>query len=217
MIEDGLAVEFNVTDDNCPLAAATAATGTSIECTPPPQLRTDGNVLLRQTLKTDGKALAEELDEDGRISHVFLTANDNHATIRCLSADPCVLHTLTNAGFLPEEVQYSNGEGRFSGAVIGREILENVLRAAGKAVGVRVLNIYQIDEDHASSAGRWNLTPPQHEALRVGHEMGYFRAPREASAEDVAAELDIGKSAYLQRIRRAQRSLVAQIFSSTEE
>jgi predicted DNA binding protein len=43
--------------------------------------------------------------------------------------------------------------------------------------------------------------------------MGFFSVPREADASEVAAELGIGKSAFLERLRRGQATLFAQLFA----
>jgi predicted DNA binding protein len=42
--------------------------------------------------------------------------------------------------------------------------------------------------------------------------MGYFSVPRETTASEVAAELGISKSAFLERLRRGQDGLFAQVF-----
>lgn len=42
--------------------------------------------------------------------------------------------------------------------------------------------------------------------------MGYFEIPRKATASEVAAELEIGKSAFLERLRRGQTTLYTQLF-----
>ncbi len=47
--------------------------------------------------------------------------------------------------------------------------------------------------------------------------MGYFSVPREATASDVAEELGISKSAFLERLHRAERSMFTQIFCITRQ
>lgn len=59
------------------------------------------------------------------------------------------------------------------------------------------------------------LTDPQREALRTAYELGYFAVPRDASLDEVAAELGIGASAASERIRRAQTHLVETTVAST--
>ncbi|MUV90398.1 DNA-binding protein [Halapricum sp. CBA1109] len=59
------------------------------------------------------------------------------------------------------------------------------------------------------------LTDRQQEALRIAYEMGYFDIPREASLDDIAAELDISPSSLSERLRRAQTHLIETSVAST--
>lgn len=59
------------------------------------------------------------------------------------------------------------------------------------------------------------LTDRQHEALRIAYELGYFGIPRQASLEDVAAELDISPSSVSERLRRAQTQLIEETVATT--
>jgi len=59
------------------------------------------------------------------------------------------------------------------------------------------------------------LTDRQHEALRIAYELGYFDIPRNASLEDVAAELGISPSSVSERLRRAQTQLIEETVATT--
>lgn len=59
------------------------------------------------------------------------------------------------------------------------------------------------------------LTDRQHEALRAAYEMGYFEIPREASLEEVAAELGIATSSVSERLPRAQTRLIQKTVAPT--
>lgn len=54
-----------------------------------------------------------------------------------------------------------------------------------------------------------DLSDPQREALLAAFELGYFEVPRRATLGDVAAALDVSAPACSERLRRAQRSLIA--------
>lgn len=230
MIEECLVVEFSVTGDDCPLADASKETGVTIDCGPP-QLRADDNVLLRFSA-TDGVGrLAEVLDADDRIRYLHVSESDGRTNFRCLSKHPCVVHELTDVGFMSESLQYRDGTGAFTGAVVGLDVLRGVLDRAGETrvaaspqrykvagnaghpVGVTLERVHPLgSEDEEAIARRWNVTPAQEEALRAAFESGYFAVPKEATAEAVAAELGIGKSAFLERLRRGQATLFGQVF-----
>lgn len=211
MIEECLVVEFRVTGDDCPLARASAAAGTTVDARPP-QRRADGNALLHASAPADSGA-ATALDADERVRYLHVARADGRETYRCLSKAPCVVHELTDAGFLAESMRYRDGEEQYSGAVVGRDVLEGVLEAAGEWVGISVERASPLGPDGETHVGsRWNLTPAQVAAVETAVELGYFEIPREATAADVAAELDISKSAFLERLHRAEASLFGQIF-----
>ncbi|MEF8830717.1 MAG: bacterio-opsin activator domain-containing protein, partial [Halobacteriales archaeon] len=128
MIEEALVVEFAVSGDDCPLADATREAGGTVDCAPP-QLRRDDNTLLRFSTADEGVGAA--LDADDRIRYLHATDDGDRTTYRCLSLDPCVVHELTDAGFLVEQLRYRDGVGRYVGAVVGYDVLEGVLTAAG--------------------------------------------------------------------------------------
>jgi hypothetical protein len=236
MIEECLVVECRVTGDDCPLATASAAVGTRIECTPP-QARADGNDLLHFSAPASDD-LAETLDADDRIRYLHRsrggrdggspragtetadtpgtgttadpTGRDDY---RCLSKAPCVVHDLTNAGLVVESITYEDGAERYVGAVVGYDVLQGVLEAAGDTVGVTLERVYPLGpEDGETPAGRWDVTPRQETAIRTALDMGYFAVPRETTASEVAAEIGISKSAFLERLRRGQAGLFRQVF-----
>ncbi|WP_101297247.1 helix-turn-helix domain-containing protein [Halegenticoccus soli] len=211
MIDECLVVEFRVTGDDCPLAVASREAGVAVECEPP-QLRDDGYALLRFTAP-ESDDLAAALDADGRLRYLHRSAADGRDVYRCLSKRPCVVHELTNVGFMAETLTYRDGVERHTGAVVGYDVLQGVLEAAGEAVGVRLERLYPLGpEGEKAAAGRWNVTPAQEEALRAALEMGYFSVPRGATAAEVASELGISKTAFLERLRRGQSGLFAQVF-----
>ena len=204
-----LVVEFGVRGDDCPLADATRATGTSVDAQPP-QLREDGYALLRFS-SADGDALAEALDADDRIRYLHAARSDGRYNYRCLSKHSCVVHELVSAGFLVDDIHYDAGDARFTGAVVGHDVLRGVLDTAGDTVGVTLERVFPLaGEDDAPVADRWGVTPAQADALLTARDMGYFEVPRGADASDVAAELGVSKSAFLERLRRGQNRLLGE-------
>jgi len=59
---------------------------------------------------------------------------------------------------------------------------------------------------------RNELTAEQLTVLRTAHRMGYFDVPREASADDIAAELEIAQSTLSERLRLAEKQLFDLVF-----
>lgn len=55
------------------------------------------------------------------------------------------------------------------------------------------------------------LTDRQREVLRTAFEMGYYAVPREASAADLATELDLDVSTVTEHLQRAERNLLGAV------
>lgn len=75
--------------------------------------------------------------------------------------------------------------------------------------------LHRLTQDGDSEPPGDGLTDRQHEALRIAYERGYFDIPRQASLEDVAAELDISPSSVSERLRRAQTQLIEETVATT--
>lgn len=209
MISECLVVEFRITDDDCPLAEASRAVSQPIDAAPP-LLRGDGNTLLR--FSTPSEAVGEILGADDRIRYLHRATSDNLHTYRCLSMERCAVHDLIDQGFLVESVRYHDGDEKHVGAVVGEEVLRGVLEAAGDTVGVELERISPMGEESDSVVeSRWNLTPAQVEAIEAAHEMGYFEVPKRVNAAEIADEIGISKSAFLERLRRGQATVFAQM------
>ena len=212
MREECLVVEFRVEGDSCPLAEATRAAGVRVDARPP-QLRADGYALLGFTAP-DSDEFGAALDADDRIRYLHVASVDGRRNCRCLSKHPCVVHDLVSAGFIAESLRYREGSAIFTGAVVGHDVLRGVLDTAGETVGVTLERAFPLRaEDETTVAGQWDLTPRQEDAIRAALELDYFAVPRGADAATVAAELGIGKSAFLERLRRAERALFSQVFA----
>ena len=209
MISECLVVEFRVTGDDCPLADASRGTEAKIEAAPPLR-RDDGYALVRFSVADP--AVGDALDDDDRVRYLHRAETGDVHTFRCLSKGRCVVHRLIDEGFLVESVGYRDGVERHVGAVVGQEVLNGVLEAAGETVGVRLERISPLRaEGEGSVDSRWDLTPAQAEAMKTAYEMDYFEVPRGASSETVAAELGVSKSAFLERLRRGERALLRHI------
>lgn len=214
MIEACLAVEIRVRNDGCPLAEAAEATGVKIDAQPP-QRRSDGYDLLRFDAFRS-KQLTDVLDDDDRISYLHVSRTDGRNRYRCLSRAPCVVHALIDRGLIVEGLHYGQRATTVSGSVVGREVLQGVMAAAGETVGVKLTRVYPLKAEAREEPGRrWNFTPAQEECIQTALEMGYFEIPRKTSSEAVAAELGIGKSAFLERLRRGEAALFEGVFGES--
>jgi DNA-binding CsgD family transcriptional regulator len=58
------------------------------------------------------------------------------------------------------------------------------------------------------------LTDRQRDVVRTAYEMGYYDVPRAATAEEVAAELDLDDSTVSEHLRRAERNVFGSLLST---
>jgi len=76
-------------------------------------------------------------------------------------------------------------------------------------------HVRRLTRDGESEPPGDGLTDRQREALRIAYELGYFEIPRQATLEDVAAELDITPSSVSERLRRAQTQVIEEAVATT--
>lgn len=215
MIDQCLVVEFTVAGNDCPVVEATADHDVVVDESPPAH-RDDGRTLLHLTAEGDIAAYAAELDDDEAIDYLHVASGDGVGQYRCLLHDGCVLRELTTAGFMPHEIRLVDGTERFRGSVVGRSVLRNVIRTArdlGNVTLERVAELgAEVDGAHElDTTIESTLTKPQREALLAALRHGYFDVPRGATATEVAEDLDISKSSFLGRLKRAERSVFEQL------
>ena len=89
-----------------------------------------------------------------------------------------------------------------------QEAIRDLLReyvAAGVNPDLRTLGEYEGDAGPLSE-----LTDRQREVLQTAYERGYYEVPRDASTEDVAAELDLDPSTVAEHLQRAERNLLTE-------
>jgi predicted DNA binding protein len=81
--------------------------------------------------------------------------------------------------------------------------------------GVSVRRLVRSDADRDGSdlvlVDRSELTERQREVLETAHEMGYFEYPKRANAGDVAEELGVDDSTFVEHLSAAQGKLLSAI------
>lgn len=71
----------------------------------------------------------------------------------------------------------------------------------------RLERVYQ--PDNPQEEAEYGVTADQQEALRAGHDAGYFDVPRDTTLTELADRLDISRNALSARLRRGQRNLLS--------
>lgn len=106
--------------------------------------------------------------------------------------------TITGGSITPDGLNVTS-------RVSGRDVLTGALQfLRGVDIDISVKRLRRASAD--SDGGR--MTDPQFQALVTAFEMGYFEQPKEATHEEVAAELGIARSSLSERLRRAESELI---------
>lgn len=84
-------------------------------------------------------------------------------------------------------------------------------RARDRGMRAEVLRVRTVPEDSQTS-----LTPIQRRTLVVAVDRGYFEVPRQATLDDLAADLGVSKQAVSERLRRALGSVAADAVRGSE-
>jgi predicted DNA binding protein len=73
------------------------------------------------------------------------------------------------------------------------------------------------DEELVPEGVLEELTDRQFEAVETAYGAGYFEWPRDATAEDVAEELDIASPTFHNHLRKAQNALIGELLAEADE
>ena len=166
-------------------------------------------------------------DADSVTDHSLVVADGDTRRYQCrpTGGPPEGLETLANNKSVPDRVTVTPDgwtERRWFADREEFDAFRDFCRANDFAFRLdRLVEVDGDDADDAAEPGAFGaadgdpsrppgMTEPQHEALVVAHEMGYFDVPRTASTAAVADELGVAPASCSERLRRAQSHLVAQ-------
>jgi len=76
-------------------------------------------------------------------------------------------------------------------------------------VPLRIQRVNHLTEKNQGEMGLYGLTDEQYSAIVEAIEKGYYDVPRNASARELATELDISHQALSERLRRAHKRLIS--------
>ena len=76
---------------------------------------------------------------------------------------------------------------------------------------------YPLGLDSMKRVYRGKLTEEQLELLETAFRMGYFEVPRQATSEEIAAELGISQPSFSEQLRRTESSMLGLLFGESLE
>lgn len=117
------------------------------------------------------------------------------------------------------DIHAEHGQLRLTFFAHDIETLQQIVEELKAAYGtVRIRRLTQSQETDGESSlvflDRSLFTRRQLEVLEVAHEMGYFEHPKGANAKEVAAEVGVSRSTFVEHLSAAQTKLLNKLLGS---
>jgi hypothetical protein len=132
----------------------------------------------------------------------------------------CLCKVFQESGYVPHVQRVDEGSVFVTSYVDDREAVREIVTALRAVLdSVRLVRLAVVsgpDSTEQATVDLSALTPKQREGLELAVVRGYFDADVDVSLGDLAAELDISKSALSQRLRAAQAKLVTDAFEELD-
>lgn len=182
---------------------------------------TVGSVSTSVTTASPGKSVTEfsmdaEGDPDGDIEHVISYGTDQRYRLPHEAPDTCPCERLGHHGCPVERYFAADGKLTITFHATDYDQLQTVV--ADLRERFPEMDIKRFLRAPAESHGeqgvfvdRGQLTTRQRDVLETAFEMGYFERPRDATASEVADELEITPSTFSEHLAAAQRKLFADV------
>jgi len=218
-------VELSVRDESCFFVAASARAGCVFELEDVVH-KTDGRLIEFFTVRdAEPDAVVETAEDSSGITEARVVSQDKETALLQFVVDgPCIVATLADVGAITRSAVAAHGEARVVAAVPPhvdvRTVVERfVARHPGSELVARRQNeqtVFQTQRTYRADLLD-ELTERQQETLKTAFVSGYFDWPRESSAADCAAALDISQPTFSQHLRAAQRRLAAALFDEVHQ
>lgn len=173
----------------------------------------DGAIIQVEVTERIDEATLAELDYVDQYEHVT-TTDEGHLYVIGFEA-PALAEQITEpAGKLVGTCDPVIDERGTTMSLVGsQEAIREMIReyvAAGLRPDLEKLGQYE-----GSSTPIGELTDRQREVLEIAYEQGYYEVPRQASAEDIANQLQVDASTVSEHLQRAERNLLTQHLSAS--
>jgi DNA-binding CsgD family transcriptional regulator len=216
-------LEFDLSASTYPFVVASARSSCTIalqKCLP----RGDGLYAEFFTVAGADPGAFVDCVTDGRGEAEVLDRRDDGGLVEVDVAEHCPVVTLTDAGGVPRTARGADGDGTVVADVPATTdtaaVIESFLDthpAAELTAKRRRESIAPLFGFQDYAALTDSLTDRQREVLATAREAGYYEWPRETTAEELAARLDISAPTLHKHLRMAERKLAAALLACPRE
>jgi hypothetical protein len=210
------AFRFEVTGPDAPLATATTAVDATltVDGTVPPDR--EHLTCYLQVKEAPPSAAADALRSEPAVADVRVLTD--HGTSGRLEVDlgaETPLHTVVSLGATVGTARFEEGRGRITAELPsgGERDVRPLAETLGRQFEVDTVSTVRRNRSPTTTRELRTklddrLTDRQGDALRTAYLAGYFESPRDSTAEEVGAALDITGSTLLHHLRAGQRKLL---------
>ncbi|WP_136591543.1 bacterio-opsin activator domain-containing protein [Salinigranum halophilum] len=223
--QESVEIELSVLDESCFFVAASARAGCVFELEDVVH-KTDGKLIEFFTVReAEPDVVVETAVESPGLTEARVVSHDEETALLQFVVDgPCIVSTLADVGAITQSAIAAHGEARVVATVPPhvdvRTVVERfVARHPGSELVARRQNnqaVFQTQRTYRADLLD-RLTDRQQETLKTAFLSGYFDWPRESSAADCAAALDISQPTFSQHLRAAQQRLAAALFDEVSK
>jgi len=214
-------LEFAIRDEDCFFVDVSAREACRVDLE---HLIHRSDELLLEFFSVEGASADRVLEIAGASSIIadarLVGAGADNDLFEFVVSGPCVTTTLADAGAVTREVSAENGRGRVVADVPAHVDVRGVVETFRSRHGDTTL-VAQRDREQPVPVQTRNgaratigdrLTAKQFEVLRTAYAGGYFRWPRERTADECAQALGISQPTFSQHIRTAQEKVFEALF-----
>lgn len=215
----GIRAEITIDDPSgCPVTRVSDiidAKGSSIRKSVPAD--PDKEITEEFVVDTDESIESVEMDAvDTELSEVFSYGEEHVYRFNRPQQPPCLCDSIELFDLPVRNVSARDGTLTVSFHAPDIETLQNVIQSLNESwTNVSIHRLLRSngsrDDDELILVDRSELTNRQREVLTTAHEMGYFDHPKGSNAGEIAAELDINTSTFVEHLAAAQRKLLSTI------
>jgi len=215
-------LEFRHSDRDDPFVDLSASTG--------------AKTTLKGVASTDDASLTCYVEVSGVSGETYLEAATVHEDVTDVrlvtegdpslfevTVDSSAVHTLSSVGARVKTFRIEAGEGQLVARVAPDSDLKALARAVESAYAdTSVLSKRRVEQSVQSTESfrkdlEGRLTDRQQTAMETAFSAGYYEWPRESTAEEVAAAMDISSPTLHEHLRAGERKLLKSFLQEVDE
>ncbi len=161
-------------------------------------------------------------ESDGVDDAQAVCDRDDECLFRFVVTGSPIVATLAEHGAVVRSLSADGGEGQVTAELSETADVRGVVEAvSGSHPGASLVGQRE-RERTAETRGEFRatleerFTDRQREAIQRAHFGGFFAWPRESSGEDLAEQMDVSQSTFLQHLRAGQRKVFEELFDADE-